>query len=424
MSSLALALLLSLVSAVAYAAGAIVQEQVAAAAPVVPYAPLHHAGWWCAVLLNGVGAVLHVVALAYGPLSVVQPLGALTIVFALPMAALFVGRRAGAAAWRGALLATVGLAGLLAVAGDTGSHTLGDGPRGVLAAVTLGSVALMFLVAQTVGRPVIRSVLLASAAGSAFGIASVVTKTVAVGWEWSRPWEQWTSLVVIGVLALAGLLLSQASYRGAGLAAPLATVTVSNPVVAAVVGITMFGESFRFGVLGAVLAAGFGVVTASGLLLLTRERLEASATASGEPSPEPSTGAAGGFRGGAGQGAERRPTAATAGVTGGTAGDTADARGVEPAAPVLLRAVQGVDGAAALSPLPVLPPVLVALPAPRAPLALPARPVFPALPAAPGASERDAARAEIGQRVDVRAVAGAGPDLEVEVRPRAVAGGA
>ncbi|GLF92766.1 DMT family transporter [Streptomyces yaizuensis] len=276
MSSLVSALLLSLVSAVAYAAGAIVQERVAAAVPARPYAPLQHAGWWCAVLLNGVGAVLHVVALAYGPLSVVQPLGALTIVFALPMAALFVGRRAGSTAWRGALMATVGLAGLLAVSGDTGSHTLGNGPRGVLTAVTLGAVALLFLVAQTVARPVLRSVLLATAAGTAFGIASVVTKTVAVDWEWSRPVAQWTSLVVIAVLAVAGLLLSQASYRGAGLAAPLATVTVSNPVVSAVVGITMFGESFRFGVLGAVVAVAFGAVTAYGLVLLTRERLEAS----------------------------------------------------------------------------------------------------------------------------------------------------
>ncbi|MGW2997149.1 hypothetical protein ACWDA9_37500, partial [Streptomyces sp. NPDC001193] len=85
MSVLALSVLLCLVSALAYAGGAIVQEQVAASTPDRPYAPLRRAGWWCAVGLNGLGALLHVVALAYGPLSLVQPLGALTIVFALPM---------------------------------------------------------------------------------------------------------------------------------------------------------------------------------------------------------------------------------------------------------------------------------------------------------------------------------------------------
>lgn len=105
MSALALSVLLSLVSAVAYAGGAIVQEQVAVSHPDEQYAPLRRPGWWAAVALNGLGGLLHVVALAYGPLSLVQPLGALTIVFALPMAALFVGRRAapppgGARSWR------------------------------------------------------------------------------------------------------------------------------------------------------------------------------------------------------------------------------------------------------------------------------------------------------------------------------------
>ncbi|WP_406301833.1 DMT family transporter [Streptomyces sp. NBC_00885] len=279
MSSLALAVVLSLVSAVAYAAGAIMQEHVAASTSARPYAPLHHAAWWVAVALNGFGAVLHVAALAYGPLSLVQPLGALTIVFALPMAALFVRRRAGAAAWRGAIITTAGLAGLLALTGTSASQSLDGGQRGLLAGATFGGVALLFLVAQTVNRPIIRSVLLAAAAGVAFGIASVFTKTVAVDWTWSAPLDQWPSLVAIAVLACGGLLLSQSSYHGAGLAAPLATVTVVNPVVAAAVGLTMFGETFRYGVLGTVFALAFGAVAAGGLILLTTERIKATSTA-------------------------------------------------------------------------------------------------------------------------------------------------
>ncbi|MFF3749389.1 DMT family transporter [Streptomyces sp. NPDC002018] len=276
MSALALSVLLSLVSAVAYATGAILQERVAANTPDRPYAPLHHRAWWAAVVLNGLGAALHVAALAYGPLSLVQPLGALTIVFALPMAALFVGRRAGRTAWRGAIMASVGLAGLLALTSGTDTHALGGEERLILASATLGGLGVLFLAAQTVGRPAVRSVLLAAAAGVAFGIASVFTKTVTVDWTSDTPAVQVPSLLIIGVFALGGLLLSQASYRGAGLAAPLATVTVVNPVVAATVGLTLFGEDFRYGVLGTVLALGSGVVAAGGLILLTTERLGAS----------------------------------------------------------------------------------------------------------------------------------------------------
>ncbi|GAA0675747.1 DMT family transporter [Streptomyces cellulosae] len=275
MSALALSVLLSFVSAVAYAGGAIVQEQVALSSTGArQYAPLRRPAWWAAVALNGLGALLHVVALAYGPLSLVQPLGALTIVFALPMAALFVGRKAGATAWRGALMATAGLAGLLALVGASGARSL-DGPQRVAAAVvTVAAVVALMVAARAVHRhPAVRSILLATAAGVAFGMSSVFTKTVAVDWTGGVSAGDLPSLAVIGVLATTGMLLSQASYKGAGLAAPLATLTVVNPVVAAAVGITMFGETIRYGATGTALALSCGVVAAGGLILLTTERL-------------------------------------------------------------------------------------------------------------------------------------------------------
>ncbi|MFD0041363.1 DMT family transporter [Streptomyces anulatus] len=273
MSSLALSVLLSLISAVAYAAGAIIQERVAATGDNSWHALLRNGVWWVAVLLNGTGAVLHVVALAYGPLSLVQPLGALTIVFALPMAALFVGRRAGATAWRGALMATAGLGGLLALTGNAEPHTLNGPEQVLLASVTFGAVGALVVLARTLRRPVLRSIVLATGAGAAFGMASVFTKTVAVEWTSGSLRSGALPLLAIAGLAAAGLFLSQAAYRGAGLTAPLATVTVVNPVVAAAIGITLFGEHFRLGVPGTVLALSCGALAAGGLIMLTRERL-------------------------------------------------------------------------------------------------------------------------------------------------------
>ncbi|MGW4177289.1 DMT family transporter [Streptomyces rubiginosohelvolus] len=273
MSSLALSVLLSLVSAVAYAAGAIIQERVAATDDNAWHALLRNAVWWVAVVLNGVGAVLHVVALAYGPLSLVQPLGALTIVFALPMAALFVGRRAGATAWRGALMATAGLGGLLALTGNAEPHTLNGPEQALLASVTFGAVGALVVLSRTLRRPVLRSIVLATGAGAAFGMASVFTKTVAVEWTSGSVRSGALPLLVIAGLAAAGLFLSQAAYRGAGLTAPLATVTVVNPVVAAAIGLTLFGEHFRLGIPGTVLALSCGALAAGGLIMLTRERM-------------------------------------------------------------------------------------------------------------------------------------------------------
>ncbi|MFE7764880.1 DMT family transporter [Streptomyces sp. NPDC057438] len=274
MNALALSVLLSFVSAVAYAGGAIVQERVAVSSSGRSFAPLRRPVWWAAVGLNGLGGLLHVVALAYGPLSLVQPLGALTIVFALPMAALFVGRRAGATAWRGAIMATVGLAGLLSLVGSADARSLDTAQRVLVAVVSGGAVAALTVAGRAAHRhPAVRSILLAVASGVAFGMSSVFTKTVAVDWTDGVALADLPTLAVIGAFATAGLLLSQAAYRGGGLAAPLATLTVVNPVVAAAVGITMFGETFRYGTTGTLLALGCGVVAAGGLILLTTERL-------------------------------------------------------------------------------------------------------------------------------------------------------
>ena len=329
MSALALSVLLSFVSAVAYAGGAIVQERVAVTSPGQTYAPLRRPAWWAALAMNGLGGLLHVAALAYGPLSLVQPLGALTIVFALPMAALFVGRKTGATAWRGAIMATVGLAGLLSLVGASEAQSLDAAQRVAVALVAGGAVAALMVAGRAAHRhPAVRSVLLATGSGIAFGMSSVFTKTVAVDWDEGVAASDLPSLAVIAVFATAGVLLSQASYRGGGLAAPLATLTVVNPVVAAAVGITMFGETFRYGSTGTALALSCGVVAAGGLILLTTERIErtphevpegtataprgagpasgrVAATASSKPEPgqpgtgEPGTQAAGAERAGA-----------------------------------------------------------------------------------------------------------------------------
>ncbi|MFD8350646.1 DMT family transporter [Streptomyces coelicoflavus] len=343
MSALALSVLLSLVSAVAYAGGAIVQERVAASSPGAQYAPLRRPAWWAAVSLNGLGGLLHVVALALGPLSLVQPLGALTIVFALPMAAFFVGRRAGATAWRGALMATVGLAGLLSLVGASDAQSLDTAQRVGAAGVTGGAVVALMIAGRAAHRhPAVRSILLATASGIAFGMSSVFTKTVAVDWSGGVSASDLPSLAVIGVLATAGMVLSQASYRGAGLAAPLATLTVVNPVVAAVVGITMFEETFRYGTTGTALALSCGVVAAGGLIMLTTERI---AREGAEAQVRDGNGEQGQKQGqGQGQGQEQGGSAVAAVPSAATAAVNA----VAPAAPLTAKV---------LVPSPVAPPV-------------------------------------------------------------------
>ncbi|MGH3309372.1 MAG: DMT family transporter [Streptomyces sp.] len=273
MNALLAAVLLSLVSAVCYATAAIVQERLAATTAPSRYGLLRSAPWWGAVALNSLGALLHVGALGLGPLTVVQPLGVLTLVLAAPLAAVLVKRPVSRAAWQGITLVSAGLAGLLVLTGSATSRALNGAEQLTLAGAVACVLALLLLTVTTAGRRVrlLRTVSLATAAGVAYGASSVFVKTVADSWQVTALVMTVPAVLLIAVLAAGGLAASQASYRGGGLATPLATTTVVNPAFAAAVGIVLLGEGFRYGPLGIAGALVAAVVTVWGLVVLAAD---------------------------------------------------------------------------------------------------------------------------------------------------------
>ncbi|CAM5296303.1 DMT family transporter [Streptomyces tanashiensis] len=284
----ALAVLLSLVSAAGYALAAVAQSRLAAASPAAPdgrgalRALLARGQWWWAVGLNAAGALAHVAALHYGPLTLVQPLGALTLVAALPLGAYCARRRVTRTEWRGALWTLGGLVGLVAVTGPTApGEALSLRESLVVAAATalliaaLASGRLQGRERRGNGGPAARGLGHATASGIASGVASALTQTLTAALALDLPgteptwWQTALLAVLISGFASGGLLLSQAAYRG-GLAAPLAVVNLSNPAAAAVIGVALLGETFRAGAWGWLVAAGASLVAARGVVLLTK----------------------------------------------------------------------------------------------------------------------------------------------------------
>ncbi|MDX3531249.1 hypothetical protein P1P75_33810 [Streptomyces sp. ID05-39B] len=269
MNAALFAVVLSLFSAVAYAAAAVAQERLASRSPGTAVVRMLGSGaWWASVGLNGGAAVLHVVALKYGPLTVVQPLGAFTLVAAVPLGARIAGRRVGAAEWRGTALTLLGLAAILVTASGPAPDDVLSGSEAV--AVAGVTAALIGLVARPGTRPGLRH---AGASGFASGVASALTQTVTVAaTDRSGPVlsVQVTGVaLLVAAFATGGLLLSQTAYRG-GLGAPLAVVTLANPLAAAVIGLTLLGERLQGGAAGVLLAAGGAGLSAWGVVLLSR----------------------------------------------------------------------------------------------------------------------------------------------------------
>lgn len=269
MSAVLVAVVLSLVSAVAYAAAAVAQERLASRSPGPGTLRLLARGaWWWSVGLNAGAALLHVVALKYGPLTVVQPLGALTLVAAVPMGARLAGRRVSAVEWRGTALTLLGLAAILVTASGPAPDDVLSVPEALT--VAGATAALIGVLSRPGARPGLRH---ASASGVASGVASALTQTVTVAaTDRSGPL---LSVQVVGVallvaaFAAGGLLLSQTAYRG-GLGGPLAMVTLANPLAAAVIGLALLGERLQGGPAGVLLALAGAGLASWGVVLLSR----------------------------------------------------------------------------------------------------------------------------------------------------------
>ncbi|GII31950.1 DMT family protein [Planotetraspora mira] len=255
MNDTVLALALCVASSVCYALGAIAQRRIALTPTMDAFR------WLWALGLNLAGGALHVAALRFGPVTIVQPLGALTLVFALPMR-----REAYATSrseWAGAALIVVALAGLVSLMLPAGPPALSAYQVLVVGGASAGVTAALVAVSAA-PSPMIRALSLAAGAGIAFGTASALVPVVLAV-------TGWTVLMVgglVGCFALAGVALSQSSYRDFGLGLPLAAQTIANPVAAIVIGLTVLGEGVRFGGLALTLVA--AAVMACGVVMLAR----------------------------------------------------------------------------------------------------------------------------------------------------------
>ena len=288
-SPVVLALVLSLVSAFCYAAAAVVQERTAAATADLR-GTLARGSWWWAVGLNASGALLHVVALRYGPLTLVQPLGALTLVAAVPLGSLVARRRTSGTQWRGMALTLVGLTALLVAtaAGSAPDDSLATGE--VLGVALVAFVVITVLVRSGLGRlGRLGGLAFAAASGIASGVGSTLAQKLAVG-----PTLSW-SVAVVAVLTVAfasgGLLLSQKAYRS-GLGGPLALLTLVNPVAASVIGVSLLGEGFQYGSTGSLIALAGAVAAARGVILLSRPQSHQDLPGRPAPAPMPTPSAA------------------------------------------------------------------------------------------------------------------------------------
>ncbi|MGW5053808.1 hypothetical protein [Actinokineospora sp. NPDC004072] len=271
MPDLIIAIALCIAVAVVYATAALIQAEFAhLSVRELTRVPL----WWVAQALNALGAGLHVVSLGFGPLSLIQPLGVLTLVLAVVVAA-------GRARRRMTRLETVGLVSTVAgLAGLAMIITTGGTPdtltSGELTGLLIAVVVLLVGLGWKGAAPGSSALWEAVAGGLAYAVCSALCQKVVVGFQADglgvllHP-AILVSIAAIGTLAVAGTVFTQRSYRN-GLAAPLAVTNLVNPAAATAIGVVFLGETVATTPVEIALAAVCAVLAGYGVTKLAQAR--------------------------------------------------------------------------------------------------------------------------------------------------------
>ncbi len=244
---------LALASALAFAVATVAQQRAAAQVSdaharsgrlVIQLA--RDPRWWAGTLGTGVGYALQAVALAFGSLLVVQPMLVTSLLFALPLGARLAHQRLPRAVWVWGVVLAASLAVFVSLgnANRGASHLSREGWL-VLAAAGIPLVAACLIGAARL-RGARRASLLAVAVGLLGGVLALLTKAV-VGLVQHQGLAGLWSVEALALLVVggAGIYVQQLSFQAAALQASLPIILVLEPVVAAVLGLTLLHEQLR-----------------------------------------------------------------------------------------------------------------------------------------------------------------------------------
>jgi drug/metabolite transporter (DMT)-like permease len=280
MTDLIITIALCVAVAIAYATAALIQARHARlTVPELIRLPQ----LWLALALNGLGAALHVTSLAFGPLSLIQPLGVLTLVIAVPLAARTARRRVTRLELSGMTSTVIGLAGLALIITTAGAtRTLTPAQLVVLVAATLVLVAVLGVLGRRSGASPLWE---AVAGGAAYSVCSALCQTVVLSVRDGGASVLLVPITILAIVAIAffaitATVLTQRSYRN-GLGAPLAVTNLVNPATATTIGVVLLGERLATTNIEIVLAVACGALCALGVAQLARARDVAGA----EPRP-------------------------------------------------------------------------------------------------------------------------------------------
>ncbi|MGH9064567.1 MAG: DMT family transporter [Acidimicrobiales bacterium] len=246
-----LVLVLGLCAAVLLALGFVIQQHAAARAPAEERLSLrllfdlaHRPLWLAGIAAMVGGQILGAVALDHGSLTLVEPLLAANLLFALPMAAAWTRKSLGPREWAGAVILMAGLATFVVAAGPSSDQASKvSSPAWLIAGLTIVAVVMGLVWFGKRTDLAEEATLLAAGAGILYGLQDGLTQRTLLLFPHGivTLLTSWLPYSLVAV-AIAGLLLAQSAFEAAPLAASLPAITIAEPITGIGLGAGLFSQ--------------------------------------------------------------------------------------------------------------------------------------------------------------------------------------
>ncbi|GGY75932.1 hypothetical protein GCM10010300_19530 [Streptomyces olivaceoviridis] len=272
-----LVLLLAVSAACCLGFGFVLQQNAAQKAPLSDFLSfrllldlMRIPRWLGGLGLMVAGMVLGAIALGKGEISLVEPLLATNLLFALALSRHQTGQPLGRQGWAGLLLLAGGVSAFIVAGEPRGGTAVTDPLRHWLIIGAVVGAALVLTTFAKRSRLSWGPVLLALAAGLLYGVQDALTRVSGTRFSDGGLTELFTGWQPYGVVAcgVTGLVLVQSAFETAPLRMSLPALTAAEPLAGILCGVGFMGDRLRTDT-GALAgeAAGLAAVVA-GIVLL------------------------------------------------------------------------------------------------------------------------------------------------------------
>lgn len=210
--------------------------------------PLRSPTWWGGASATLASAVFQVLALDNGPLSLVQPLLASELLFALLLGAAVFRRRPEFALWRAFAMLAGGLALFLVAASPSGGDAEASGLQWLVVGCGLACVVGALILTALRLHGVSRAAVLGTATAACFSVTAALIKEVTRRFPGGigavlTTWHTYA----VAVTGLLSILLLQWTLQSGSLIGSQPALTLGDAMISITLGALLFGERIDLG---------------------------------------------------------------------------------------------------------------------------------------------------------------------------------